>query len=97
MLVKTAILAPIMYFIVLLQSSFMPYFSFFGVTPNLIFILVIFLVFFAPSWSFISAFWGGIFLDYFSTHFLGFYVLILLGAVFFIKLVLKRYVQTPFK
>ncbi|MDO8559223.1 MAG: hypothetical protein Q7R84_02720, partial [bacterium] len=95
MLVKILISAPILYFLTLLQSSFMPHFTVFGYTPNVIFILIILSAFLSPSFSLISAISGGIFLDIFSTHFLGFNVLILAGTVFFIGSILKKYVQIP--
>ena len=43
----------------------------------------------------IAAFWGGIFLDIYSTRFFGFWILILIVAVAFIKFILKKYVQIP--
>lgn len=93
MLIKIIILTPTLYFLALLQSSFLPHFIISGYIPNLFFALMIFFIFFAPSVSFISAFLGGIFLDIFSTDFLGFNVLILLGILFFVRLFLKKYVQ----
>jgi len=95
MLVKILISAPILYFLTLLQGSFLPHFAIFGYTPNIIFILIILSAFFLPSFSLISAISGGIFLDIFSVHFFGFNVLILAGTVFFIWSILKKYVQIP--
>lgn len=97
MLVKILISTPILYFLTLIQSSFLPHFVIFGYTPNIIFLLIIFLIFFLPSLGFISVFLGGIFLDIFSTHFIGFNTSILLGILIFIRLVLKRYVQISIK
>ncbi|MBI2450000.1 MAG: hypothetical protein HYV47_00520 [Candidatus Nealsonbacteria bacterium] len=96
MFAKTIIIVPLFYFLSLLQISFLPHFSIFGITPNLIFVAVIFLAFFLPPWSVFSAFFGGFFLDIFSSYFFGFNVLILLGISLFIRLVLKRYVQVAF-
>ncbi len=45
------------------------------------------------SWA--LALEGGIFMDIYSSRFFGFWILILLAAVAFIKLVLKKYVRFP--
>src|SRR3989338_1912966 len=91
--VKILILAPIFYFLALLQSSFLPHFAVFGHVPDLVFIAIVFSFFFLPSLGWASAFWGGFFLDIFSSHFLGFNVTIALGLLFFIRYVMKKYVQ----
>lgn len=93
MLAKIVISAPILYFLVLLQGSFLPHFVIFGYAPNFILILVIFIFFLIPSIDFPAAFFGGIFLDIFSDNFLGFNVLIMLSALFFIQYIFKKHVQ----
>jgi len=45
--------------------------------------------------SWVAAFWGGIFLDMYSVRFFGFWTLILIGVVAFVKVILKKYVQLP--
>lgn len=45
--------------------------------------------------SWVLALEGGIFMDIYSSRFFGFWILILLAAVAFIKLVLKKYVRFP--
>lgn len=111
MLIKVFILAAILYFLTIIQDSFLPHFLIFGYTPNLVFILIIFLIFFKPgllagqaggrhdaaSVSLISAILGGIFLDIFSANFFGFNVLILLAIVFFIDFILRKHVQIPLR
>ncbi|HLC87910.1 MAG TPA: hypothetical protein VJG66_02555 [Patescibacteria group bacterium] len=104
MTARIIISIPVLYFLTLLQGSFLPHFAIFGHAPNIIFILIILSVFFLPadrqglpSFSLISAISGGIFLDIFSNHFLGFNVLILTGTVFFIESVFKKYVQIPIR
>lgn len=42
-----------------------------------------------------AAVWAGFFLDVFSCQFIGFHIFILLGLVFLIKTILKRYVRIP--
>jgi len=98
MLKKLLISIIILYFLVLIQSSFLVYFLFWGRVLNLILILIIF-------WNLLEnpkkyfglylAFIGGFFLDIFSNHFIGFNILILLGLAFFIKLIFRRYVEIP--
>lgn len=86
---KILILIPFFYILALLQTSF--WFSL-----PFILIAVILISFFTSSASLSpgisSAFIGGLFLDVFSNHWFGFWVLILLGIVIFIK-ILRKYVR----
>lgn len=89
----------VFYLLVLVQTSFLVHFTIFDAVPNIVLILVV-------AWNLlekrknylgiINALIGGFFLDIFSNHFIGFYVLILVGLAIFIKLIFKRYVQIPF-
>lgn len=103
MLLKIFIVIPVLYFLTLIQSSFLPHFAIFGPVPNLVLISIVFLFFFLSAGrqgaflSLIFAFVGGVFLDAFSSHFFGFYVLIALGIFIFIRQILKRYVQVPIR
>lgn len=95
---KTLILIIFFYLLTLFQASFLIYFRIFGVVPNFIFIAVILINFFAPYrswWGVSAAFIGGFFLDIFSSRFIGFNILILVGLSIFIKFILKKYVRIP--
>ncbi len=99
MLKKILISIIVFYFLVLLQTSFLVHFTVFGAVPNIVLILVI-------AWNVLekkrnyfgiaNALIAGFFLDIFSNHFIGFYILILVGSAIFIKLIFKRYVRIPF-
>src|SRR3989344_6583479 len=93
MLAKIVISAISLFFLTLLQSSFLPHFVIFGYAPNFILVLVIFVFFLMPSVDLPVAFFGGLFLDIFSSHFLGFYTSILLATLLFIRLIARKYVQ----
>ncbi len=97
----------VFYFLSLFQSSFLVHFSFAGITLNLIFIIVLLLSIFENKkiseqlykekfwlkYSTLGAILGGFFLDIFSSQFIGFHILILLGTVAVIKIILKKYVR----
>lgn len=92
------ILALILFFYILtlIQTSFLAHFSIFGITPNIIIIALIILIFFEKkpkNLSIPAAFIGGLFLDIFSANFFGFWILILLAISFFIKFILSKYVR----
>ncbi len=100
--IKILIIFFSLYFLVLLQTSFFVHFGAAVLIPNLIFIAVLFLSFFEnilvskqEFYSFWAAIAGGFFLDVFSSQFIGFHILILLGIVIFIKAIFKRYVRIP--
>lgn len=95
---KILILVLFFYFLALFQASFLVHFKIWGMAPNLILILVIFINLFERPKNITgisSAVIGGFFLDIFSSKPIGFEVLILLGLAVFIKIILKRYVQIP--
>ena len=83
-----------------MQTSFFVHFYLFGFIPNIILFLVIILNLLEKeknlfSLGFFSAALGGFFLDIFSDRFIGFYILISICLVIFIKVFIKRYVRIP--
>lgn len=90
-------LAILLYFFVLFQTSFSPFFPS-GSWWNLVLITVIFINLFEEQdkkLGLYSAFLGGFFLDIFSENFFGYWILILLTISIFIKFVLKRFFAIP--
>lgn len=90
----------ILYLLALFQTSFLVHFSFWGIIPNLVFILIIIWNLYEKSdnnFGIYNAFMAGFFLDIFSDRIIGFNVLILVILVILIKLVFNKYVQIPFK
>jgi rod shape-determining protein MreD len=93
------------YFLCLFQTSFLANFRVFGRTPNLVLLsLIIFSVFEGPGFKkfrlpehsgFLSAIFGGFFLDIFSSSRIGFNILIFLAIFLFIRLIIKKYVRSP--
>lgn len=94
---KFLLLIPLLYFWVLLQTSFLVHLNIGGFLPNSILISVAVLSFFAPGWGIPFALTGGFFLDIFSSHFIGLNVLIFLALVVFIQKILKKHVRSPVK
>lgn len=93
---KTLLLIIFFYILVLLQTSFLAHFHIWGAVPNLVVIIVILINLFEKpqeNSGIFSAVIGGFFLDIFSSHFIGFYILILVGLSLFIKFVFKKYVR----
>ena len=100
MIKKIIFLLFLFYILTLVQTSFWIYFSFKGMTFNLVLLLIIIISLFAQErwFAIASAFIGGFYLDVFSfslTRFFGFYTLISVGLAFFIRLVIRKYVQFP--
>lgn len=88
------------FFLILLQASFLAHFSFKGAVFNIFLLTVILICLFSRERDFAiaSALIGGFYLDIFSlgkTGFFGFYTLVVLGLAFFIRLVIRKYVQFP--
>lgn len=84
----------------LFQTSFLVHFSVWGMIPNLILVLIFFWILFEdPESSFgvYNAFVAGLFLDIFSSHLIGFNILILVVLATILKLILNKYVRLPFK
>ena len=87
------------YFLVLLQSSFMVFFDIQGYVLNLVLILVLLFNLFESSKSvkgLILAFFGGFFLDIFSSELfgidlIGLWIFILIALSVFIKYIFKKH------
>lgn len=97
-MVKKIIFLILLYFLVLMQSSFFPHFGIFSGKSffNLVFILVILINLFEKregDFGILCAFWSGFFHDIFCERFIGPYLLIFLSFAIFIKFFLKQYVQ----
>lgn len=95
MLIKQILFIVFLYFLSLLQSSFFPHFF----NPNLILIAVIIInIYESPKEVFgvVAAFFGGFFLDVFSSGFFGYNVMALVLMSLVIKLVIKKNVRIPF-
>ena len=98
---RVLILIFLLYFLALLQASFLPYFTFSqkwwgNGNLNLILFLVILLNLWekpAEKSGLIAGFFGGFFLDIFSENFFGYWILILIILSLFIKFVLKKYIH----
>ncbi|MDD2731732.1 MAG: hypothetical protein PHI53_00890 [Candidatus Pacebacteria bacterium] len=88
------------YLLALLETTFLVFFNIFGVTLNLILIIVMLWNIFESSKSFFGlylAFIGGFFLDVFSSSsFFSYNILLFLIISFVIKMVIKDYVRIPF-
>ena len=86
------------YFLILLQESF--FIHFFPYLPNIVLVIICLINLFEErkdSFGIYLSLIGGFFLDVFSESFFGFYVITLLLISFFIKIVLKNYVQFNLK
>ena len=82
------------YILSLLEIDFLPFFNLGSwLIPLLIIVLISLFEKKEGILSYWSAFFGGLFLDLFSEKFFGFYILIFISLVIFIKLVLKVYVR----
>lgn len=101
MVKKIVFLLIIFYFLILLQTSFLVHFSFWGIVPNLVFIALIFINLFEKpekKLGIIAGLLGGFYLDIFSLSFqgfFGFYTLISLATSLFIKFILRKHVRLP--
>lgn len=90
----------ILYFLVLLQTSFLVHFGLFGMVPNAVIVFVVSWNIFEKEDSNVgiyNAVIGGFLLDIFSDRFIGFNILILVLLAFILKLISNKYVRIPFK
>lgn len=90
----------ILYFLTLFQTSFLVHFSLFGIIPNVVLIFIVLWNIFErgdSTMGIYNAVIGGLFLDIFSSRFIGFNILILLLLAFILKLISNKYVRIPFK
>lgn len=95
---KTAPISVIIILLVLIQSSFLAHFKFFGININIILISVIaFNVLESEKkfWGIFAAIIGGLFWDIFSTLPFGFHSLILVLIALIIKIIFRQYVRIP--
>lgn len=98
---KDLIIVGILGMLAMIQASFMPHLPLDLKLPpwvNLVNLAVVIIALFEKrknNMGWVAAFWGGIFLDMYSGGFLGYWILILIGGVAFIKLILKKYVRIP--
>ncbi len=85
-------------FFVLLQTSFLPNFSFLDHLNLILIGVIIWNLTESPKSNFglFNSLMGGFFLDIFSDKKFGFHIIILLLISFFIKFVVKKYVHFPF-
>lgn len=98
MIKKSIFIIALLYCITLLQTSFFVQIGISSVLLNFVLITVVIINIFENQedyFGIISAFLGGFFLDIFSEHFFGFYILISLAVALFIKLVFRVYVRIP--
>jgi len=89
----------VLYFLTLLQTSFLVHFTIFGVVPNLVLFLIIIWNIFEKAdnkLGLYQAIIGGFFLDIFSNRIIGFNILFLFLLAFLLKTIFKKYVQVPF-
>ena len=86
------------YFLILLQESF--FVHIFPYVPNIVLVTICLVSFFEEkndnSGIYLGLI-GGFFLDIFSESFFGFYILTSLLISFFIKIILKNYIQFNLK
>jgi len=93
MIIKILLLILFFYLLALFQTTLL-----FGL-PVIIIAVILINIFYRKAGfdaGMISAFFGGFFLDIFSSGLLGIWVLIMLVISFCIQLILQKYVRTPF-
>jgi len=98
-LLKISLFVVLIYFLALFQSSFLVHFNIFGFVPNIIFIIAVLWNIVENPKSYFGFFVSGIsgfVLDVFSSHTIGFYIIILLLISLAIKTLFSRYVRVPF-
>lgn len=80
----------------LAQSSFFAHFPIYGVTPNLVLLLVLGIALFSDErhpTDVVAALVGGIILDIFSSSFFGIWIGVLLALVLGIRFFVRKYVR----
>jgi rod shape-determining protein MreD len=93
-ILKTLFLVIAMYYLFIFESSYLPFFTFFSFL--VLFVLVVNLLE-EPQGrlGLISAFFFGLMLDIYSTHFIGLMALSFLLASLLLKFILFKYVKIP--
>jgi len=97
-MIKAILSIILFYFLTLIQVSFMPHLAIYGIVFNLVlFVIVIWNILESSDKYFglYQAIIAGFFLDIFSSHFIGYNIIILLLIAFLLKFFLKRYVRIP--
>lgn len=93
MWIKYLFITLLFYFFAILQNSFLPHFSIFGIIPNIILIFYFLLIFFEKTDKFylgtFGAFAAGFFLDILSHSFFGISIVLLLAMMVLIKKALQ--------
>lgn len=88
--VQYGIIVVALFLLAILQASFFPYFSIFGATPNLVFVVFFAIIFFENkhlyAMGFFTAIAAGIFLDIISSPYFGRSIVTLLIIYFMVKL-----------
>lgn len=93
-IIKTLVLVAAMYYLFIVESSYLPFFTFFSFLA--LFVLMVNLLE-EPQGKLglISAFFFGLMIDIYSTHFIGLIALSLLLASLLLKFILFKYVRIP--
>lgn len=79
-------------FVAIIQITLMPYFSIFGLWPNLVLLLALILILNSADFeAFLVASLGGLILDLASPLFFGFNTLVLVLIVFLVKALIKKF------
>lgn len=97
-MIKFLILLLAFYFLAIFQVSFFSHFEIGGTLANLLLILVLILILFAKSrdLALSGAFLAGLFFDFFSETFFGFYLLIFLILALFLRKIHQFFYQIDF-
>lgn len=98
---KTAFLLFLVFFLVIIQTSFFAHFALLRYAPNLALVFAILWNFFERNKNLFSpgllvSLCAGFMLDVYSDGYFGFFLSILLIATIFIKKFLRSYVRVPF-
>ena len=100
MIRRTIFLFAFLFLLILVQVSFLAHFNIKGFALNLFLITILLICLFSSKREFAiaAALIGGFYLDIYSigrAGFFGLYTLIVLSLAFFIRLVIRKYVQFP--
>jgi rod shape-determining protein MreD len=93
-IIKTLVLLIGMYYLFILESSYLPFFTFFSFLV-LFFLAVNLLEEPQGRLGLIMAFFFGLMIDIYSTHFIGLMALSLLLSSLLLKFILFKYVRIP--
>lgn len=99
MIKRGFILTIILYFLVLLETSFFVHFEIFRWIPNSVLVFLILYNILESSKKYLGLYLavaGGLFMDIFSVKVIGFHVFLFLIISLSLKFIFKRYVRVPF-